>query len=214
VRIAVGIPSKARELLVFCALLIASIAVFLVDMRILSDDVTIRVPYIIIIMAAVWFVGERAGLRNKKGFSCLLEHELAVRERKGNSYTFLYFDIDNFKRENDVKGHAEGDEMLVVVGRLIGSVLRSSDLSTRLGGDESCSFMTDSDERRGLETAERIAKGFASLCERRSWGTTLSIGAFTSTRALTIDELLRAGDELMYAAIRKRKGRIGGAVVA
>ena len=49
---------------------------------------------------------------------------------------FYMVDLDNFKEVNDRYGHHVGDEVLLEVTRRINSVIRSSDILVRWGGDE------------------------------------------------------------------------------
>ncbi len=48
----------------------------------------------------------------------------------------LVMDIDNFKRVNDTFGHAAGDAALEKVAQLLFSTFRSTDIISRIGGDE------------------------------------------------------------------------------
>ena len=48
----------------------------------------------------------------------------------------MLFDVDQFKRINDVHGHLCGDEVLAAIGHRLRQVLRRSDFRCRFGGDE------------------------------------------------------------------------------
>ena len=50
--------------------------------------------------------------------------------------SFLYLDIDNFKRINDHFGHPVGDQLLRSVAYTIENNIRAIDLIVRFGGDE------------------------------------------------------------------------------
>src|SRR3546814_8489384 len=50
--------------------------------------------------------------------------------------TLIYFDLDNFKKVNDVHGHQAGDEVLKGVAVAVRKTLRVVDLASRIGGDE------------------------------------------------------------------------------
>ncbi|MFW6132802.1 MAG: GGDEF domain-containing protein [Planctomycetota bacterium] len=50
--------------------------------------------------------------------------------------TLLLYDIDDFKRYNDVYGHAAGDEILRETAALMRGITRSQDITARIGGDE------------------------------------------------------------------------------
>jgi diguanylate cyclase (GGDEF)-like protein len=51
-------------------------------------------------------------------------------------FALAFLDIDNFKHINDYYGHAVGDALLVEVARRVGMNLRTSDMLSRISGDE------------------------------------------------------------------------------
>ncbi len=51
------------------------------------------------------------------------------------------FDIDDFKRINDTKGHPFGDKVLVFLAKRITGIFREGDIIGRLGGDEFVIFV-------------------------------------------------------------------------
>jgi diguanylate cyclase (GGDEF)-like protein/PAS domain S-box-containing protein len=65
-----------------------------------------------------------------------LEQAIELARHHGQSLRLLFFDLDRFKLVNDSLGHAAGDELLCVVSRRIGRLLRPEDTLARLGGDE------------------------------------------------------------------------------
>jgi diguanylate cyclase (GGDEF)-like protein len=48
----------------------------------------------------------------------------------------IMFDLDHFKRINDIHGHAKGDEVLATVAAVVQSCVRESDFVGRYGGEE------------------------------------------------------------------------------
>ena len=48
----------------------------------------------------------------------------------------IFFDIDYFKKINDIYGHDTGDRVLIETTRTIQSQLRTGDTATRWGGEE------------------------------------------------------------------------------
>src|SRR5207302_123554 len=75
-------------------------------------------------------------LYNHRYFHERLRSELTRASRSHDSVAVLMFDIDDFKKVNDVYGHAQGDELLEQVGRLASENVRGSDVVCRIGGEE------------------------------------------------------------------------------
>jgi len=53
-----------------------------------------------------------------------------------NSFFILFLDIDRFKVVNDTLGHDVGDEILVILGKRLLSILKDGDFLAHSGGDE------------------------------------------------------------------------------
>jgi diguanylate cyclase (GGDEF)-like protein/PAS domain S-box-containing protein len=78
------------------------------------------------------------GLKNRRGFFALAQHELNLAQRLGHPLTLIFFDLDRLKLINDTYGHLEGDRAIADTAQLLSSTFRESDLVARLGGDEFC----------------------------------------------------------------------------
>ena len=83
------------------------------------------------------------GLRNRRYLANQIPADLAyydrARTRSGDFDQVLVFalvDLDHFKRVNDLHGHRAGDQVLLQVAQVLGSLARSSDYLARWGGEE------------------------------------------------------------------------------
>lgn len=141
------------------------------------------------------------GLLNRRALDERLEAELARQARSGGVASLLLLDIDRFKHVNDRKGHAHGDMVLRSVADAIRSVARTADVMGRIGGDEFALLATDTDADGAAIVAARLGDSIRPI------GVTVSIGAATAhgNDDWTVQGLLRAADQALYAA--KRGGR-------
>ena len=70
---------------------------------------------------------ELTDLFNRRHFQERLHMEILRAHRYGQSLSLGTFDVDLFKRINDTRGHAEGDRVLVGLGRVLRSIIRTAD---------------------------------------------------------------------------------------
>ena len=131
----------------------------------------------------------------------------------GRSVALLVLDLDGFKSVNDTAGHQVGDRLLREVATRLRAVTARDDIVVRLGGDE---FAVLTGSIAGAAAAEALAEAVVQEVGAR-WRVddlTLSVGASVGVAMLgedgaTLDELLRAADQAMYAAKREGRGRPG-----
>ena len=150
------------------------------------------------------------GLYNRRKLIETLDKRLAVFEREKAPTSVLIFDLDNFKRINDEKGHHAGDEVLVEIARLCRQHLRQSDVVARLGGDEFVVVMPETCRGDALEIAERLRDHVpVSLRENLRYESTISGGVsefWVPDRSS--DEVLKRADEGLYLSKRAGRNRV------
>ncbi|MBZ5698023.1 MAG: GGDEF domain-containing protein [Acidobacteriia bacterium] len=76
------------------------------------------------------------GLHNRRVAEERLALEASRSQRYGHPLTVLSLDLDKFKQINDTYGHLAGDQVLKEFAARLKSVIRLSDLASRMGGDE------------------------------------------------------------------------------
>ena len=124
-------------------------------------------------------------------------------------------DIDHFKSINDTHGHACGDEALRSVVRALQSMLRTTDILGRFGGEEFLVLLPELDEQGALIAAERLrAKVAANVVEfeGKRLSPTISLGLALHAADETGDRLIARADEALYAAKRNGRNRVELAV--
>ncbi len=147
------------------------------------------------------------GTYNKKYFKELCEKEIQKRLREKKPLTLCLFDIDHFKKINDVHGHPAGDHVLGEIAKLVKSCLRKDDLFARYGGDEFCIFMPDTGAGEALDLVEKIRKHAAGKnfsFETGEIAATISMGIYTYVHgegaSPTLDALMKKADKKLYVA--------------
>jgi diguanylate cyclase (GGDEF)-like protein len=140
------------------------------------------------------------GLRNRRFFDEVIDHELNLHRRYGTPLSVLFLDIDKFKSINDTLGHAAGDRTLREVATFLQRKIRDADYVFRWGGDEFLLLLScreDEALRRGLDLQNEFrATAAATLAKdvRLSFGC-----AEVSPLAESANDALKLADERMYA---------------
>jgi diguanylate cyclase (GGDEF)-like protein len=128
--------------------------------------------------------------------------------RHGRPLCFAMVDVDHFKAYNDALGHQAGDVALQEVAALLAARGRTGDRVYRFGGEEIALLLRETDAAGGREVLERLRAAvehhFSAPGQPRL--VTISAGvAALPEHAHSVEALVRAADEAVYAA--KRAGR-------
>jgi len=117
-------------------------------------------------------------------------------------------DVNRFKNFNDSCGHETGDEALRVLARVLTEQVRSPDCVGRIGGDEFCIIMPNTDGIVAAGLRERLHEAVGEAVVRAHSGDLrmeISIGVATAPYHGTAPhDLLRAADRDMYAEKSRR----------
>ncbi|MGH2697953.1 MAG: diguanylate cyclase [Actinomycetota bacterium] len=147
-------------------------------------------------------------LYNHRHFHERLRAELNRASRKYDSCALLVMDIDDFKRVNDVFGHAAGDTVLVAIADLLRATVRASDVVSRLGGEEFAVILPSCDAGDALGLAARINAKLATMDFEPAGKITVSIGVAQGPHhAANPRELVACADAAMLTAKAKGKNR-------
>ncbi|WP_319404960.1 GGDEF domain-containing protein [uncultured Desulfosarcina sp.] len=154
------------------------------------------------------------GVANRRAFLLLAKPEIDRSRRYQDPFSVMVIDIDNFKQINDHFGHHTGDRLLTMVVETIRHHLRAIDIVARFGGDEFVVLLVKSDEKSAALVARKLQKQLLGIMQKNQWGVTFSIGVATYHSAPdSVDETIKAADELMYHVKHNGKNNIRQAVL-
>ncbi|WP_346893510.1 GGDEF domain-containing protein [uncultured Roseibium sp.] len=157
------------------------------------------------------------GLSNRRAFLTFLqEHLVRLEESPLGGLAVFYFDLDEFKKVNDLGGHDAGDEMLVRVAFALQRCFCDTGCVGRIGGDEFAGMCLLPDEAHALDHAERVLDALSRIrleVSNRIFtiGSSIGISFLTSQdadRNIDPSALLRLAD----AACLRGK-RVGGQTI-
>jgi diguanylate cyclase (GGDEF)-like protein/PAS domain S-box-containing protein len=146
---------------------------------------------------------------NRKFFNETLDLEIKKSKRYDHTFSIVMIDIDHFKRINDTYGHLEGDNVLKRFAELISSMLRTTDVFSRWGGEEFMILLPHTTLDEATTVAESLRTTIENFSKSSHKGTTISVGV-TSFSPLNDDkeELLLRCDKNLYKAKEMGRNRV------
>jgi len=159
------------------------------------------------------------GVYNRRYIDRRLLEEIARARRQGYPISFMYVDIDHFKRVNDTVGHGGGDEVLREVSSRIKAELRLSDALARFGGEEFVVLLIDANLESAAFVAERIRASVAgsmiALSPELQVSVTVSIGVASLSPgeaegdpAVVVRDWVANADAMLYQAKETGRNRV------
>jgi len=120
-------------------------------------------------------------------------------------YWLAMLDIDHFKRVNDNHGHVVGDEILLLVSRMVADCFRKGDLVYRYGGEEFLAITSAASEADVLDVMDRVRLRVEGHRFPQVGHITISIGVARVDPQHSAQEIIARADRTLYQA--KRDGR-------
>ncbi len=116
------------------------------------------------------------GVANSLGFFEKLSIEIARHRRTRDAFAVAYLNCDYFKVINEGLGRSEGDRVLSMIGQVITSNLRETDVVSRLGGDEFAMVFPHSGEAEATQVVRKLGAQLEKAMTQHDWPITFSIG--------------------------------------
>ena len=145
------------------------------------------------------------GLVNRREFENRLAEALEkTQDNSEETHALLYVDLDQFKVVNDTFGHTAGDTLLRQLTEQIQANIRSTDLLSRLGGDEFGILLERCDEQRAIEVAEGIRgsiEGYRFVWKDSFTSVRCSIGVvLVNSEDADVASVMSSADVACYSA--------------
>jgi diguanylate cyclase (GGDEF)-like protein len=147
------------------------------------------------------------GLANRT----LLEEFTQRSLERGRAVSVLFIDLDDFKDVNDSRGHAAGDELLLVLADRLRGCVRPGDVVARLGGDE-FAIVVNGGPDVARAAGERVLTALALPVPLDGGAVSahgsIGVAASTDSDDYSAGALLRNADLAMYLAKAQGKNRL------
>ena len=144
-------------------------------------------------------------LYNKNTGREQVEHHLQTMVQ-GDMGAMFIIDVDNFKHVNDSYGHMFGDAVLSKLAENISAIFRSSDVVSRIGGDEFMVFMPHiPSAATAYSHAEQILNSFGGILHENMYSRNLSCSvgvAIATSKENDFQSLFSHSDQALYQAKR------------
>ncbi|MBY5664733.1 GGDEF domain-containing protein [Rhizobium leguminosarum] len=152
------------------------------------------------------------GLYNRRGFEVAASALLTQAEHGSRGISVVLFDLDHFKKINDVHGYDAGDAVLRQVAGIARQNFRSFDLLVRHGGEEFLALLPDSTPDDAAIVAERVRLAIEAAEIPLPSGDVLKVtasfgcaGRANEVSNRNFEDLVKRADLALYAA--KASGR-------
>lgn len=148
------------------------------------------------------------GLGNRRYFDRTVEPLFDSLETRSTPFSVMVFDIDHFKRVNDILGHDMGDQILKEVAARLVTNMRAVDVVARYGGEEFMIAMPETTADEALVAADRVRAliaGTPVFVDGEALQVTTSVGVAEVEPGENLRDVFKRADDALYKA--KQAGR-------
>jgi len=111
-------------------------------------------------------------------------------------------DINGLKLINDALGHSKGDKLLVEVAKILSSCVRTKDIVARIGGDEFCVLLPQTDSQIAqsiVKTIKYACEQYVNRTDKETIYTSISLGYATKHKPEeSLNRVMKSAEEFMY----------------
>jgi diguanylate cyclase (GGDEF)-like protein len=153
------------------------------------------------------------GLYNRRYLNDALEREMKHIKRNSETLCVAFFDLDHFKKYNDLYGHEAGDEVLKTIADILTKRIRKIDILCRYGGEEFVLVLVNTNIDKVMFILEQFREEMSNMKIKFKEGylesVTISMGlAEAPKHGVTVDTIIQSADDAMYEAKKLGGNRI------
>jgi diguanylate cyclase (GGDEF)-like protein len=182
---------------------------YMPHLTILADYVAIAVDNVRNLqkLEARTFIDEVTGFYNTRYLIHELDRLIPQHLNRGEPFSLVFLDLDNFKTIVDTHGHLRGSKVLAQVARTIHGVLGPDDSLVHYGGDEFIILMPQRSQANALEITRRLRRTLNDTVFLQDEG--LEIKVTASYGVATVPEDAQDREKLLVIADRAMFGSKG-----
>ncbi|MFA5110508.1 MAG: sensor domain-containing diguanylate cyclase [Desulfobaccales bacterium] len=188
---------------------------YLPHLTILADYVAIAVDNVRNLqkLEARTFIDEVTGFYNTRYLIHELDRLIPELINRGEPFSVVFFDLDNFKTVVDGHGHLRGTRVLAQVARVIHTLLGPEDSLVRYGGDEFIILMPRRSQSEALEVTRRLRQTLNQAAFLQDEGLQIKVTASYGIATVPEDaqdreQLLLIADKAMFGSKARGRDRI------
>tara|TARA_X000001036_G_scaffold427855_1_gene456964 strand:- start:4717 stop:5625 length:909 start_codon:yes stop_codon:yes gene_type:complete len=156
-------------------------------------------------------VDELTGLYNRRGLYTLGNQQIELAKRHNDDIFIFFLDLDGMKTINDTLGHDFGDKALVDTSKIMHKSFRTTDILSRVGGDEFVVVAVKAQFEFIPIIIQRIkdfVKDQNSSEEKFEISISIGVSRVDLDAESPLDEAIRDADKKMYdSKIKNKKNR-------
>ncbi len=148
------------------------------------------------------------GLLNHRVFQESVRLEIERAKRYNRLLALVMFDIDHFKKFNDMHGHPVGDKVIKMVASITSAMVRASDMALRYGGAEFCVLLPETSAEKATIFAERLRREIETNRSVQNLAVTISLGITEFKSKDQPQNIIDRADTALYKSKENGRNRI------
>lgn len=145
---------------------------------------------------------------NRGYFNTRIVEEMRRSQRYAHPLSLVLFDVDHFKKINDIHGHLAGDEVLKSICRLCLENIRASDILARWGGEEFMILVPEDEKGAAKILAEKLRVMIENHTFSIESRITCSFGVACFDGTEGKDDFISRTDRALYRSKKDGRNRV------